>query len=268
MATEALQEALTEIGFTEYEAKVYLALLEENPCTGYQLSKQSGVPRSMVYEALKRLHGRGAALETIEGRATLYRPVAPDVLLDRHESEHQRLLKELRSGLSSRYKANGDDDRVWTLSGKSTVLAYARQLLDEAKSDLYIVLTDADLEALRPNIAAAHERGAPLNVLLTGMGTLELGRVARHPPLESELQEVTTMMLVAVDGGEMLVASEAAHGAMNATVTRNQDLVFLARQFVWMELFTQRVYTQLGDELLERLAPEDRAIFESLDNHG
>lgn len=49
---------LTRIGFTEYEAKVYLALLRENPATGYQLSKSSGVPRSMVYEALGRLHVR------------------------------------------------------------------------------------------------------------------------------------------------------------------------------------------------------------------
>ena len=60
-------QKLAQIGFTEYEAKVYLALLALNPATGYQLSKESGVPRSMVYEALKRLHARGAALETVEG---------------------------------------------------------------------------------------------------------------------------------------------------------------------------------------------------------
>ncbi|MCZ7670869.1 MAG: helix-turn-helix domain-containing protein [Chloroflexi bacterium] len=54
-----LRTALNKIGFTEYEAKVYLALLREHPATGYQLSKESGVPRSMVYEALKRLHNRG-----------------------------------------------------------------------------------------------------------------------------------------------------------------------------------------------------------------
>ena len=70
-----------KIGFTEYEAKVYLALLRKHPATGYQLSKESGVPRSMVYEALKRLHARGAALETAEERATLYRPLPPQLLL-------------------------------------------------------------------------------------------------------------------------------------------------------------------------------------------
>lgn len=263
---ETLHEELTKIGFTEYEAKVYVALLQESPCTGYQLSKLSGVPRSMVYETLKRLHGRGAALETIDGRSTLYRPLPPQVLLDRHESQHRRLLNDLRVGLGNLYAAE-NDDHVWTISGKSTVMAYARQMLQEAQSETYLVLTDADLETLQTHIEEAHARGASLNVLLTGEAHLDIGRVARHPPLESELQGLTAMMLVAVEGGEMLVASAAAHRAMSATVTRNPDLVFIARQFVWMELFTQRVYAQLGDDLLQRLAPEDREIFESLKRH-
>jgi Cd2+/Zn2+-exporting ATPase len=40
--------------------------------------------------------------------------------------------------------------------------------------------------------------------------------------------------------------------------------VQIARQFVWMEFFTQRIYAQLGDDLLARLNPDDRRIFESL----
>ena len=68
-----LVSELKQIGFTEYEAKVYLALLNRYPATGYQLSKTSGVPRSMVYETLRRLHTRGAVMETVEERATYYR---------------------------------------------------------------------------------------------------------------------------------------------------------------------------------------------------
>ncbi|MBN2500501.1 MAG: TrmB family transcriptional regulator, partial [Anaerolineales bacterium] len=95
---------LTTIGFTEYEAKVYLALLAENPANGYQVSKHSGVPRSMVYEALGRLEARGAVLKKEDRRATLYRPVPPDVLLDHYEEEHQRTLETLRTGLRSVYE--------------------------------------------------------------------------------------------------------------------------------------------------------------------
>jgi Cd2+/Zn2+-exporting ATPase len=257
-----LTEELTAIGLTEYEAKVYLALLQEHPATGYQLSKLSGVPRSMVYEALKRLHGRGAALEAIEGRTTLYRPLPPETLLAQHEAEYKRLVSDLHEGLSALYTQT-PDDRVWSLSGRETILAYARQMLHEAEHDLYLVLTDEDLEALRIEIEAACARNLNISILLTGAATIDCGRVARHPPLESELQEVTGLLLIAVEMGEVLVASGGPPRKKTATVTRNADLGLIARQFVWMELFTQRIYKQLGPELLARLEPEDRKIFES-----
>ena len=90
------------------------------------------------------------------------------------------------------------------------------------------------------------------------------GRVAPHPPLESELQELTGKLLVAIEQGEVLIAGSTSKQEMRATITRNLDLALIARQFVWMELFTQRIYARLGSDLLERLEPEDRRIFESL----
>lgn len=43
----SLVELWMDIGFTEYEAKAYIALLRLGPATGYQIAKESGVPRSM-----------------------------------------------------------------------------------------------------------------------------------------------------------------------------------------------------------------------------
>lgn len=254
---------LLQIGFTEYEAKVYLALLREHPATGYQLSKASGVPRSMVYEALRRLHGRGAALETMEGRSTLYRPLPPELLLEQHAAEHRRLLAELGQGLEALYTTT-TDNRVWRIGGETAVLAYARQLIQNATKELYLVLTDADLDTLRADICAASERGVAVSSLLTGSGALDCGRVATHPPLESELQGITATLLVQADNAEVLIASAPVEQEMAATITRNSDLVLIARQFVWMEMFTQRIYARLGADLLERLDPEDREIFASL----
>jgi Cd2+/Zn2+-exporting ATPase len=71
---------------------------------------------------------------------------------------------------------------------------------------------------------------------------------------------LTDTIVVVADGAEALIASTL--GEMTATVTRNRQLVLIARQFVWMELFAQRVYTRLGPKLLAKLDPEDQKILE------
>lgn len=250
---------LMAIGFTEYEAKVYLTLLREYPATGYQLSKKAGVPRSMVYEALGRLDARGAVLKSAENRATLYRPLPPDALLDRYQQEHRRLMRSLRSGLHQLYAAQ-DEELLWTMTGRAAVLSYASQMIRGAESELMLVLGDPDLETLRDEIAAASERSVEVNALLTGEGHLGRGQVARHPPMESELHELTDSLIVVTDGREALIASRDLE--MTATITRNPNLVLIAHQFVWMELFAQRIFAQLGPDLLARLDPEDRRVFE------
>jgi sugar-specific transcriptional regulator TrmB len=256
-----LKRGLTEIGFTEYEAKVYLALLGDNPATGYQISKDSGVPRSMVYETLSRLVGRGAVLESIEGRATLYRPVSPKLLLDRHEERQMRLIDNLREKLQDVY-TDTDEDCVWSIRNTSAVFIYAKQMLSEAENEVYLVLNDEGVNALQEEIAAASDRSVSMCTLLTGQNPLPYGYVARHPPLESELQELTGTLMIVVDQAEALIADVGQE--TYATITKSNNLVLIARQFVWMELFAQRVYRQLGADMLERLEPEDRQIFESL----
>lgn len=252
---------LTAIGFTEYEAKVYLALLRESPATGYQLGKAAGIPRSMVYEALGRLHTRGAILKTEERRAALYRPLPPDALLDGYEQEHQRLMHNLRDSLMALYTAP-EEERVWSISGRKAMLTYAIQMLQQAEREIWLVLADPELDALRAEILAAYEREVSVNVLLTGQGKLAYGQVKRHPPLESALQQLDDVMVAAVDKQVALIASTGA--LATATVTNNRHLVLIAHQFVWMELFTQRIYQRLGGALLDQLDPEDRQIFESI----
>ncbi len=260
-----LQNSLIELGFTEYEAKVYLALLADNPATGYQISKKSGVPRSMVYEVLSRLHTRGAVLETHEARATLYRPLPPAILLDRHEEEVRKLLGTLRPGLDELF-SSPKDERTWSIKGRQGVLAYAQQMLQKAEHEVFLVLNDADLEALRPTLEAVDQRGIPVSVLLTGQDTLPFGQVTHHPPLESEMHGLTHTLLLIIDNDEALVGSSTRENS--AAITNNANLVLIARQFIWMEFFTQRIFSRLGPELLERLDPADREIFNSISAHN
>lgn len=251
---------LEAIGFTEYEARVYLALLRENPTTGYQLSKKAGIPRSMVYEALGRLDARGAVLKAGGERVTLYRPLPPEVLLDRFDSERSVLSGNLRIGLRELYTST-EEEHFWSIQGRRSALSYAGKMLQESKAEALLLLADSELEPLRAEIDSAAGRGVTISAVLTGEAGLDHGHFVRHPRRESELQELTNTLVVVTDTHEALIADSRPE--MTATITRNRNLVLIARQFVWMELFAQRVYTHLGADVLSRLEPDDRRLLES-----
>lgn len=57
---EKIYKELHKLGFSQYEFQVYTEVLKEFPITGYDLSKRSGVPRSMIYEVVAKLLKKGA----------------------------------------------------------------------------------------------------------------------------------------------------------------------------------------------------------------
>lgn len=73
-------DTLKNLHFTEYEAKAYLSLLEESPLTGYAVAKNSGVPRSKIYEVLDNLVMRGDILVS-PGNTPQYTPVPAKELI-------------------------------------------------------------------------------------------------------------------------------------------------------------------------------------------
>ncbi|HUV27450.1 MAG TPA: helix-turn-helix domain-containing protein [Anaerolineales bacterium] len=248
---------LVALGLTEYEGKIYLALLKESPANGYQLSKRTGVPRSMVYEALGRLHSRGAILKSGDERTTIYRPLPPEELLERYDRQHRQLISNLHDKLTTIY-ASQEEEALWSISGPEAIYSYASQMIQRGETEIYLVMGDDALERLRKDILAICDTGVRVGALLTGGGELECDQVSHHPPAESEIQGLENMLIVVVDGEECLIANMELD--MSATVTTNKKLVLISRQFVWMELFAQRVYERLSPAMLDLLEDVDKQL--------
>jgi Cd2+/Zn2+-exporting ATPase len=139
-------------------------------------------------------------------------------------------------------------------------LRYAAELIAGAQHELMLVLSDADVAELRDLLLAAAERGVHLGVILTGQAPFDVGQVVRHPRRETELHRMEETLVVVADEREFLIASDHANTA--ATVTTNSNMVLIARQFIWMELFAQRIFARLGGDLLARLDPADRQVLQ------
>ncbi|MBT2701068.1 hypothetical protein J7E79_27655 [Bacillus sp. ISL-40] len=57
---EKIYKELQKLGFSQYELQVYTEILKDFPISGYEISKRSGVPRSMIYEVVAKLLKKGA----------------------------------------------------------------------------------------------------------------------------------------------------------------------------------------------------------------
>ena len=146
---------LAALGFSEYEARVYVALQQRHPVTGYQLAKDSGVPRSMIYEVLGKLVARGAALTQSFGDSMRYAPVPPDLLLDRVRHQFEDTLDRLAEGFRQAAVTPVTPGQTWEMTGKDNVLAYAREMIKRARHEVALAASDDD--ELDELLAALHQ---------------------------------------------------------------------------------------------------------------
>ena len=90
-------EYLENLGFSKNEAKVYTVLLKHKLLNGYEIAKLSGVPRSMVYEVINRMVGKGILLK-LEGDPNYYKPLEYDKLIRRIKAETESSINRAEIG--------------------------------------------------------------------------------------------------------------------------------------------------------------------------
>ncbi len=107
---ENVLKHLKNLGFTEYEAKTYLALLQQSPLTGYAVARISGVPRSKIYEVLGNLVERGDVLVSY-GEPVQYAPKPPKELFTSRRRTLEQQFTAAEKGLEEFLGKNKDSDR-------------------------------------------------------------------------------------------------------------------------------------------------------------
>ena len=262
-------DRLVKLGFSEYEAKAYVALLRKSPATGYELSKISGVPRSMIYEVLGKLTARGAAMTLRTSDGIRYAPVPAREFLQKLRREHEGLIASLEEDLTSLSTAAELYEYVWNLKGHDTIIAKAREMLAQARERAYLALLPETCEELRTDLADAVSRG--VQVVLYSPQALDFpGVQAVCAPAQSAglpRAEMLGLILV-VDGEEALIAEDLGAPEARASWTSSPLLVFIAEHHLRTDLYLPRILALLGERALEVIREEDRELFaRALESH-
>ncbi|MFQ6082266.1 MAG: TrmB family transcriptional regulator [Candidatus Aminicenantia bacterium] len=252
-------ENLENFGFSNYEAKAYIALLRSKPVTGYQLSKISGVPRSRIYETLERLVKKGAVV-TLPGEPNKYAPVNSNELLNRLKKGYRSSLDLLKKELSH-FKPNQFMESIWNIQGRENILAKAKVMINEAKESIYLTAWAQVIKEIKNELEEASKRGIKVIVISCGEIELNINTHYHHGFEEQICRAGGSSIDLVIDGIEVLVGETLPPDQCQAAWSRNIGLVYITEEYIRHEVYIQKIIKGLGNEHLKEI---NRAFKEGL----
>lgn len=251
---------LTQLGFSQYEARTYLGLLTSDGATGYSVANATGVPQPKVYETLRRLVDRGAAVQTAE-RPARYAAVEPSALLKALETEFAERVEAARRSLESLPPRKVPDQMLLLsrLDDLGAAIDRAVGAITQARHRVYLSGRHEELKGLAEAVDGASDRGVEFVIVHFGRLPFQppRGKVMRHASTEGTLYHSRKAhhLAVVVDSRWSLWALardgrqwEAVHGEVPL-------LASLVKSYIKHDLFVQRMYADAPGELEARYGP-------------
>lgn len=246
---------LKTLGFTEYEAKIYLEVLQSAgvPKTAYEIAKISGVPRSNTYSALDILTRKGAVLPVTEN-PTRYIAAAPKDVLDKVASQTTNLCERLRVNLDG-LAPKVENQYVWILRGEENINAEIQNLIGSCEKSIWIKASDTVLRKHAQVLQkAVQKKKVSALIVLFGADKTEFEysescKVYIHENDGTRMGTADNLFTIVVDHKEMITAN-VSHEFMGAR-TRSPPIVTMALSLIRHDYYMAEIFQKFGDQITE-----------------
>ena len=246
------------LGFTTYEAEAYLLLLDHQPATAYEISKQGALTKGNTYTALESLVAKGAA-QQVSATPARFAAISPEILFRQLARSLNGMCDELASALTRpRPQAT---EHVWTLEGERTIDDRILDVFERSQRQIWIKGPDHVLVRYLDALRRAAARGVQVVIILFGdeksRDSLRLGARATV-----YLHEGSGLML-AVGARQFVVASDFAEALVayfdepaRAIYTRSDTVVFLAETMIRHEIYLAEIMQAYGAPIEQRFGKD------------
>jgi len=136
-----------QIGLTDYETEVYLALLTNGQMSAYELAEKAGLYRQVTYDSLKRLMEKGFVSSVQEGKTKLFKAIDPRLILE-FLNERTESYKQILPKLTKLNERAQQPLSVETYKGKNVTRIALRDIINTLKETSGIVLCTAIEEGI------------------------------------------------------------------------------------------------------------------------
>jgi predicted transcriptional regulator len=255
--------ALQQLGFAEYEARAYVALVKRSPLNGYELAKASAIPRANIYGVLERLAARRAVVRLDEPDGIRYAPVPPRELLSRLGRDFAEVATTTGQALEA-LEAVPEHVPVHNVRGYAALLDQARAALGAARASLLIAVWPDEARALSDDVAQAERRGVEITTLCMAGCDRECGgcrgRVYRY---QASADGSSRRVVLVADAADVVAGEIGSDDGATAVRTRAPLLIDICSSAVRTSIALASIVADLGPRLDDAIAPETRAALDA-----
>ena len=248
---EQMLEAMKTLGFSAYESRAYLALLEEFPVNGYALSKASGIPRSRIYEVLKNLIDKQMVFEEAQGKASIYTPVEPEIFIKKLRGQYGKIFDDLAEYAGSLYREPKQDDRLVVIQGRENIISFLKVLLNGAQSRVAVSIWDEELNALTEELDDALARGVRLRGIYFGTAKVYEDLVPHRRIKRYMAEKKERYLSVIIDHAHVVSGIVSRGESSKVTWSRDEGFIEVSEDYIAHDLVVN-LYSASLDEAAYR----------------
>jgi sugar-specific transcriptional regulator TrmB len=246
---------LMELGFSEYEARAYTALVGAGTATAYEAAKLAGISTSKIYEVLAKLVEKGLALVSEDGGTRRYVPIDPEEFVEERRSRITSTLDSLKGDLAA-LRRGPEVSYIWNIGSREQLMEKAARIIGGAEKGVLVSGWMEELEALTAVIGEKHGEGVPVASVVFGGGRGLPGQVYYHPIEDTLYNERGGRGLTVVaDSREALMGTVFAKGDVEGAWSVNRGFVLLAEDYIKHDVYIMKIVERFDDQLIRRFGP-------------
>ncbi len=255
---------LSQFGFSKNEAKAYIYLLTQSPATGYEISQNSGVPRSAIYDILKKMELRGL-VSTIGNKPIKYIPLSTNQLSQNLTSQFEHNINEFKKK-AGKLNEESVKDNVWNIKGYDAMIDHLRSAIDGSTSSIYCSIWDREYNQLIPQLQKAHRRG--VKIISFSFTELDdsIGESFTYNIKEERLRSIWQRQIIVIIDRKAVLLGSSNKSQTNQTIwTTNPAVLNISLNNIILDLtlYSQRKKIDLS-YILKNVLDENISEIEDL----
>ena len=230
---------LTQLGFSEYEAKAYIALLKESPLTAYEVAKSSGIPTSKIYEVIRKLEYR-QVVQSIHGeRSKMFIPASPEEFIRNFRSSMEDKLISLKNELKG-VKVGMDTSYTWHIKEYDGLILKAKRMLNTAQATVLLLVWPMELEVLLDSVRETEHRGVKIAAIHYGTTNVKINQLYIHPVEDTIFAERDVRGITLVADSKEALIGKVAGNSTEAIWSMNEGFVITAENYIRHEIYQMK----------------------------